>query len=680
MPSTHHSILQPSSSASSSLPSSTALSFALSIPLIRDEIAASLFPSDLLACCLVSHLFHGAFTPILWQDVLLANQRAVTLFQSSSISSFSPYQTLARNADHIRSIRSFFCYAFESLASQEPFRNLQTLDTLASELHNKGIVDYTNTQRLLLFVKVNTSLRDLTLSNFPLESEKTTRLLGQVLEDHKGLMRVKMTSFRDVDIKSLQHVLRGAIKGASTGRLQKLSITCLGRDVGGQEVMRRMISTITNGNSNSNDSNANNEVETKTYQLLQNEGEEEGKRPISATRLKELMIHANLYRVFQYTLLPMLMHCSNLERLYIPLIDVGQWFTELCRTLREHCPRLQYVEGGFLHARDEHLAMLLRSVQDLRGYCMESGQWMGPLSIHALLGEKHSADLSQQQHHDHHRYCHTLERLSIKTCYGITSKHLQLILTSCPNLKVFEALSAADRQNFYSPRLDIRDLPVQTHIKTEMWTEPGAMPKIELGRPSWVCKGLRELHIGFTGFSSFSSPEETGLVKLFVDHIYDQLALLTELRTLHLAGELGRTVFPAYSNVWAFDFTIRSGLAKLEALKELRVLSVQKLKHRRFGREEVQWMTGSGAEPEVGTGPGARIGAQLRSAKIWPKLEVFTTSYPRQAVMSLADEAENGTQSEGGEWSGVLNPSIDELARLRPSLVVTIVRDCGTTN
>ncbi|KAF9999583.1 hypothetical protein BGZ80_004387 [Entomortierella chlamydospora] len=199
--------------------------------------------------------------------------------------------------------------------------------------------------------------------------------------------------------------------------------------------------------------------------------------------------------------------------------------------------------------------MLISSSRNLKSYSMKSDQIMGPLSVKALLDDQR---------------CFTLEQLDFKQCVAIKSKHIQLILTSCPNLKTFRALSGQDQQNSFDPRLDIRDLPIHS-----------------TKGPQWACQGLLELQIGFTGFSEITNDLP---VQPYVDYIYDQLAVLTELQTLYLGGELGAAFFPDDSRVWAFDFTLRSGIWKLGTLKQLKYLNVQRLKHNRIGKPEVEWV------------------------------------------------------------------------------------------
>ncbi|KAG0328075.1 hypothetical protein BGZ99_006248 [Dissophora globulifera] len=556
---------------------SAALSLILEIPLIRDEIASFLSSSA---------------------HIVLSNHRKVSLFQDSS----AIQQGLYRNSDNVRSIKSNCSYIFQSLPQNDPFRNLVRLDSLVSEIHCTGIVDYTNTKRLLQFIKTNTSVREIILSNFSLESGPISRLLGDTIAQHPGLEQVTINCYRNADLSNIQEVLRGAV----LSKVHKLTLTSRSKIFWSAELNDVM--------------EAANELDAAPYLLLP--------PGHMATELKDLKLDADLRKSLNITLLPLLRISPNLERLFVPVMDVISTIKVLSPILEGWCPKLRHLEGGYSFARDEHQAMLLRSCRELRTYIMRGSQPMGPLSMDALL---HT--------HGHGR---TLERLDIKCCSAIESRHLQLILTSCPNLTSFKTLSKSSIQSFNEPRLSILDLPVQGAGRREN---------------AWICTGLRELYIGFTGFSTL---QDQASAKPFVDYIYTQLAALTELRTLHLAGEVFMTTggYPttADSAAWAFDFTVSSGLGKLQTLTKLRTLNIQKLRHHRMGRDEVEWV-----------------------ASNWPKLDSFCgPPDPAPPVLSSGGgggdvagrEVNHHDPSSGSE---AMIGYVRELMHRLPTLIVSVV-------
>ncbi|KAG0368313.1 hypothetical protein BGZ54_002227 [Gamsiella multidivaricata] len=239
---------------------------------------------------------------------------------------------------------------------------------------------------------------------------------------------------------------------------------------------------------------------------------------------------------------------------------------------------------------------------------MGGPQPIGPLSIAALLDHRHSQ---------------TLETLDIKHCSAIESRHIQLILTSCPNLASFRSLTDTENQYEYESRLDISDLPLRS----------GA-------GPAWVCKGLKDLRIGFTGFSTLLDKEP---VQPYVDYIFRQLSVLTNLQTLYLAGETTATAFSASSRAWAFDFSLASGLGRLQSLRMLTTLNIQRLRHHRIGKGEAEWMI-----------------------RHWPLLRRL---YVQPELSRVENMGYNGdTIHEDRTLTGFL----EELVRCRPSLTVSV--------
>ncbi|KAG0290426.1 hypothetical protein BGZ97_006177, partial [Linnemannia gamsii] len=173
----------------------------------------------------VNRAWHQAFSPVLWANLSFVNQYTVSLFRNSS-----HIQTaILQHAPYIRSILSVFCYTFESLPVQtDLFKNLTRLDSLASELHNKGIVDHTNAVRLLQFIKVNTSLREIRLTVFPLANEAVSELLGATLAEHPGLISAKDLQLILTSCPNLTTFLAMAPPGRSTTTASNVSTTSNG--------------------------------------------------------------------------------------------------------------------------------------------------------------------------------------------------------------------------------------------------------------------------------------------------------------------------------------------------------------------------------------------------------------------------------------------------------------------
>ncbi|KAF9145670.1 hypothetical protein BGX30_007508 [Mortierella sp. GBA39] len=650
---------------------SIALAKVLTIPLLCDEIASSLTPYTLSLCTRVSRTWHQAFSPVLWANLSFVNQYTVSLFRSSP----QIQAAILQHAPHVRSIHSVFCYTFESLPVQvNLFQNLTRVDSLASELHNKGIVDNTNAVRLLEFIKVNTSLREIRLTVFPLANESVSELLGATLAGHPGLVSATITCFTEAHLRGVRHVLRGA----ALGRLESLRLTCRGN------------------HSSSASSTASTATARATIDREQDD-EMEALLPEGhvARHFKELRVDAELQHIYHLTILPLLRHCPNLESLLVTGLDLtrSMQMQGLCQVLEETATRLRHLTLACSSSStydnngqdEQYSARLLKACQTDRfqSLVVQSGLFIGRHSIRALLS------FSRQ-----HRF--TLQELDFENCRGgsVESKDLQLILTSCPNLITFLAMAppgrttgssnssgttggnggggggSGSRNSGADMRIYIKDLP----------TGMG-------NRPAWACLRLQRLSIGFSGFLSLNRsnmrtslsdylasidnngvPVVTGVnigesagisTNIYVDHIYSQLALLTELRTLHLGGEIepvpgpGSATAAAYASAFptdpsplpsSFDLTMRSGLARLETLSQLQELDVQRLWHHRISARECAWMARSfpclqtfrgsasavlmnGSEAGAGSGGGVKKPVFVgEMKKFCPKVEVWVGS------------------------------------------------------
>ncbi|KAF9977190.1 hypothetical protein BGZ75_010370 [Mortierella antarctica] len=604
--------------------SSSALTILLSIPHLRDEIASSLSLHDLTVCCQICSTVDRCFSPLLWKSLPFTSQQVVAQFQSGS----AAQQGLVRNVHHVRGIDSYFCYAFQSLPETMLFPNLFRLCSLASELHNKGIVDHTTTERLLEFVKVNKSLREITLTNFPLAHESVSSLLGEVIAGHPELRSVTISCFREADLVSVQHVLRGAARSV---RLEKLSLVSRSTLFWSDEM--QVVLDEHNGTSSE-----------RPYALVHSE--EHGNS--ETCRLTDLVIDFDLERSLYVTLLPLLRLCPDIRRLFVPAINAERSMKHLCQVLDEHCPRLQHLDACYSRGKDEHQALLINASQHLTSISLRSALPLQHRSISALL---------------HHRHCHSLERLDLRQCNSIDSQHLQLLLTSCPNLISFEAMSTTLQPNTFDPRIDIQDLPV--HSRT----------------PAWACRGLRVLHIGFSGFSNLAENHRR-YAQPYVDYIYNQLAELTELRILHLGGEIPissssppivsttESMFPESSPAWAFDLSLNSGLGKLATLQELRTLNVQKLRHHRIGRAEAEWVSSHWPRLRTFYGPPECMSLAPSRSLLTPSTVIEAAGRPGTAATAGHGESTD-TREDGSTCTGV-GGYVATLLRRRPWLTVTL--------
>ncbi|KAG0044912.1 hypothetical protein BGZ83_009815 [Gryganskiella cystojenkinii] len=630
---------------------------ALSIPLIRDEIAFSLTQADLARCVLVSWSWNQLFSAVLWKTLCFTRPHDVAQFQRNRDrlqgdhrqDTLSPMQQgLIRNKSHVRSIQSVFCFAFQTsllpsrLAGstkndhesmnrtdplgqqqnleegqdallEQPFPNLSHLATLASELHNKGIVDHTNTCKLLQFVTLNTTLHALVLSNFPLASVTTSKLLGISLATHPNLNSVHITCFKSTDRESIRHVFRGAAQG----NIAKLTVICRSTMVWNED----------------DEPSASQGPTTNSHRLLP-----EG---YTTCKLTDLTFEAYLNRSLEHTLIPLLEHCPNLRRLYIPQLEIlpeeqNSAIKEIVGpAVKRWCPKLEGLELACTLTTDEATVSLLDSCRSLKSLVLSTQNAFGKGSTQVLVNSNRDPALGMS-------HSRTLEHLDLRLATGLESEDLQLILTSCPFLTVFQTISAAS--NFGSGS----DSGISVRKSPNIAFTPVLVQDLPVATgPAWVCLGLTVLQIGFGGLFS---PQEQGATaamtakgseedgnpnrpiiktdaaQVYLEHIFDQLGRLTKLQTLVLGGDPKDTIIlspdtavqvggqrsrrPATSWTWnplSWGFRLaesgaeiqgqrqkqgkeNGGLNRLRPLVQLRELDLSKIAIQQLSERSIVWM------------------------------------------------------------------------------------------
>ncbi|KAF9358305.1 hypothetical protein BGX26_002049 [Mortierella sp. AD094] len=177
----------------------------------------------------------------------------------------------------------------------------------------------------------------------------------------------------------------------------------------------------------------------------------------------------------------------------------------------------------------------------------------------------------------------TLEIIRIRRDATIEDLDIQLILTSCPNLKTFSAfINTSGRRDRRMPAAS--GLTVQRYIRSR-W-----------GQNDWVCLKLENLELALfddrtglvweyeeMGVDTKVPQEEEAASAL--ELFYEQLGQLTKLQHLRLGW---RTVVYHFRS--HLDLSIRNGLTHLEGLKDLRVLDVGCIRELKIGQKEVEWM------------------------------------------------------------------------------------------
>ncbi|KAG0009857.1 hypothetical protein BGZ80_001988 [Entomortierella chlamydospora] len=312
---------------------------------------------------------------------------------------------------------------------------------------------------------------------------------------------------------------------------------------------------------------------TRTPPLYEDSGQE--------WKLRKLTIKGDLSGPGPLIWLPLLRRCSQLQEI---CVDVFKYETmeQLATTLSRCCPKiseitLQCITGG--PQEDSRIADLIKASRSWKRLSMSFFHGFGPLSTTALI--KHSG---------------TLETLVLDECDGITSEDIQLVLTSCSNLKTFRAMTSNGMTFSSTVYLDASDM---------------------VDSP-WACQNLENLKLVITGIArpdlqenqygeQFVGPLHDGTITGYdlQKTVYEQLGKLTKLQELWLGHDKQdlddeENYHPTeVEGQWQFidpdeqfeclEFSLKSGLDLLHGLNDLKVLNIDRMKTK-IGLSEVQWM------------------------------------------------------------------------------------------
>ncbi|GJJ72958.1 hypothetical protein EMPS_05316 [Entomortierella parvispora] len=601
------------------------------IPELLQPILALLSPQDLLQCITLCKALHAQCIPVLWSSISIMTKHQFHRFKSSATQ-----RALARNGHHIRHFRTlFFGMLHPLLRPDVNCRNLTVLEfprtcrfpdpevpqgmsTLKKQLapttspedttqdssmeqdlvledidmmiskntHNRarkalGLFEG-DEDVLMCILEKCPRLQTFTMVGFPFDRDQLIRRIANKLIPTSTTDTTALTSLRKLELTNLHFCPLKALSiqyllDHCPPNLEELllSISFGSRaevDVGTQDGA---------GEGDANLTEEGHQGSIHDSMAMTVDGDSDGfimtSRPMS---LRKMAIRGDLSGPGNLIWLPLLRKCSQLSTIWVDIFT-DTAMEQLASALSSSCPQINELALQCMTARpqeDAKVASVIQASAAWKSMSLSFFHGLGPLSTEALL--KHSS---------------TLESVVLEECDGFGSDDIQAVLSSCPNLRVFRAMTSNGLQFTSTVYLDAR----------EMIDSP------------WVCHKLEELKLEITGFARpdqkidqysqpLTGPLHDGTIQGFdlQQIVYKQLGKLTRLKVLWLGHDKQdlddeENYFPLPDGRFQFidpevqhaclEFSLRSGLGHLQGLKDLCVLNLDRMKTR-VGLGEVQWM------------------------------------------------------------------------------------------
>lgn len=271
------------------------------------------------------------------------------------------------------------------------------------------------------------------------------------------------------------------------------------------------------------------------------------------------------FKSYEYSvLIPFLERCPGLIEIALPSmnrdtpVSIANLFAATCPSIRE----LDLRAGQYTQAE---ILVFLNQLSPLKMFMLGEGRYFRKL-IWELVAKSGR----------------TLEVLKFERNVQLAGIDMEHMLYSCPQLRVFEALTYPANGDLQSG--DCSSLLLNSFVLDEHVDDPP--------RP-WACKDLEELSI--TIESSSNLDRSPVLLRNINKHI-SALANLKELTISWVSNALiDYRLRTGRLDGWGegtfdFDFSCRNGLEHLDSLTELRVLDLDGLPTVCFGEEECLWV------------------------------------------------------------------------------------------
>ncbi|KAF9171301.1 hypothetical protein BGX21_009086 [Mortierella sp. AD011] len=499
-----------------------------SIPLLVDLISSYLSPHDCYSCSLVSRDFYGAFFPYIFSTIDLRTQMAFHKWARPETQI-----KLWTQLSAVRSVVSTFgdTYHFltlPALFSDSEFHRLSVLrchllPTVSSNYSENRLWNQFYLPSVLLLIERSPNLKVLDLSFFNLDNnDYSQRLLSEIRK--KG--------------RKLQEFQVGESVIVKSGNLPSILCSCAA-------VQNLKLDIILDGFEHGNITSDEMELEVMARQALFGcvDAHDDGaKGPRLEFAWREFHVPSISYNFELEVVFKMLRHCPRLERLTVPgIVELEPMEGLSSMLLTSSFPRLQHLNLERVDAYTEFINVPTIFTVFLSLKSVVFGSLRNPIdSIDSLLtGSSHS-----------------LESVTLVVSTEIKGECIQMILCSCPQLKIFDALGTLGKDlemrniteingfRYWSPVLEVQNLSFS-----------------ESGDVGWVCHNLEVLRL------NFQSHDRTLCIPVSLRQQISKLTKLKELR-LHCVAERDEILEPE---------SVHDALLEWRSLSDLRILELRKL-------------------------------------------------------------------------------------------------------
>ncbi|KAF9168960.1 hypothetical protein BGX21_011011 [Mortierella sp. AD011] len=463
------------------------------IHFIQSQICADLTPRDLRRCCLVSWNFYHNFAPYLYRTIDIGRKSTFNKFRRPE-----SLTALYRYRDHVTQVSCIFAQVWKLLLAHECY-NLTVIKglSLLKRPQNRDVNKWA-TPDITKLIQVCPKLRVLELSHFLYERDVVEEFC-RAIRNHGELKELKVNHFEYVVYTKVREILWSTLK------LERFYLNV-------SVVPTRM-------------------TPDETQALIDLTGEEDPEFRVRYLDTPWLMYDYEADMFFRY-----LRRCPHVESFTVPYIYPFRCVAELANIISTTMPNLQHLDVHASPSKGEVISRLIKACNNLRSFVSNPAQELTNHVITALMKHRES-----------------LQELSFVRGAFTTSRQIQTILCSFPNLEVFEAMVPFEKTTCNKNVESVRK-----------WKDdPILNPKDVLGEQGpWICDKLRILKLryldewnrtsgkdddddddknDYEDESQFNSDIEDGSKGVLPITLYEQIGRMTGLEVLWL-GRVQKSV------------------------------------------------------------------------------------------------------------------------------------------